>query len=328
MRPVSRPGPFGRAARIAGGALLVLATVVAPAASGSATMAAAPARLPDLIMRPPALPSDAASRVCGIGVSPAAIIGAPIEACAPETAGDRWLRFGSIIGNRGRGPLRLVLTRPSDAVETMSAVQRVKTGRGWASVPSDAVARWAKLQDGHDHWHVDAMEAYRLFPAAAPGSVGVGVKRGFCFADGMMLPGRHAGRPPYPGVYGFYSCQGYTLVESEAYALTRMVVGLSPGWADLYPWDFAGQRIDLAGVPDGEYLVCLTADPLDVITEADETNNESWARIAIATVEGPPYAVQVTELAAGRGACAARLPYEIPAAASAPAVARRLAAGR
>ena len=283
-------------------------------------------RLPDLVIQPPIWPG-AASRVCGVGVAGAAlIIGAPIESCVAESPDDRWLRFGSALGNAGAGPLRLVLRRPDTAQATMGATQRVRTRRGWRNVASDATARWAEDQDGHRHWHVDAVETYRLFPLAAPGSVGIGVKRGYCFFDGRRLDGHFPRAPGYPGVYGFYSCQGYRIDSDEAQALTRIVVGLSVGWSDEYPWNYAGQRIDLSAVADGDYLLCLTADPLGQIAETDETDNEAWSRISIATTTGPPYEVNVTELGSGRGACADQLPYPIPASASARAAALTMVA--
>ncbi len=48
-----------------------------------------------------------------------------------------------------------------------------------------------------------------------------------------------------------------------------------PGWADIYPWDFSGQYIDVTGVPAGEYLLCVTADPAKRFRQVSTSNDEA-----------------------------------------------------
>ncbi len=84
-------------------------------------------------------------------------------------------------------------------------------------------------------------------------------KYGFCFFDttrwraGSSPTGHYVSRPTgtNPGC------------GDSASRTTR--VGLSPGWADIYPWDFSGQYIDVTGVPAGEYLLCVTGRPGEAI---------------------------------------------------------------
>jgi hypothetical protein len=62
-------------------------------------------------------------------------------------------------------------------------------------------------------------------------------------------------------------------------------MGLSVGWGDRYPYNIAFQYIDISGLPNGEYLVTVTADPPAAgggrFIEANEDNNSSWALILI-----------------------------------------------
>jgi len=303
--------------------LVLLAASLAPLPA-----AAAPVEdeLPDLAMKPPVwVFQDTKWGGGGLVVQTPPVCGTPAdgfdvvkveEDCPAEAPGDRWLRFGTLLMNLGTGPLRLVGSRePGDPV--MVAKQRIRRSNGrWRTVESGATIRWAAEQDGHDHWHTDAMESYRLFPIAGPGEALLGRKAGFCFFDGVEV------RPPRrreAAHYSFFSCAANTFRVEDAMAATSITVGMSPGWGDLYPWDYAGQRIDISDagqVRDGEYLVCVTADPLDTVRESREDNNDAWSRIMIET-DPDPYTTTVTVLASGRTPCQDQLDYAIPSAAAA-----------
>ena len=55
--------------------------------------------------------------------------------------------------------------------------------------------------------------------------------------------------------------------------------GISVGWSDRYPWDFAWQWIDITNLPAGEYLLKVSADPNGNFEEEREKNNCNWTRI-------------------------------------------------
>ena len=57
--------------------------------------------------------------------------------------------------------------------------------------------------------------------------------------------------------------------------------GLSVGWSDTYPTTLPDQGIDITGLPDGTYLVKVTADWQQLWEETDETNNAASATIRI-----------------------------------------------
>jgi hypothetical protein len=292
------------AARRALAALLAAIVSVLTAAGGA--VAGAPRDLPpDLRM---ALPDSIT--VCG-APPPSSWYQ---ETCPPESAGDRVLRFDSILMNVGRGTFRVIGRRTSTAEEHFHMVQRIRRTDGtWRKVPSDAVAAWALEEDGHPHWHTQAVERYRLFRLPEPFANGakVGVKRGYCFFDGQRL------RPDLPGasqsvVYPFGSCYGTENNGVAAEDELFLRVGLSIGWGDEYPWNYAGQWIRIDQVPDGEYLLCLTADPNGHFVERNDQNNESWARIRLTTRTSGDYRVDVDVLDRAKGRCQAQVPYEIP----------------
>jgi hypothetical protein len=221
-------------------------------------------------------------------------------------SGHRLLRFMTIIANAGHGPLDIVGQRPCSSVSacpTMTTVQRIRLADGsWASRPSTAKQKY-EVGDHHHHWHVIGMERMELFsldaPPGPPGApLAAGAKFGYCFFDErpwrLGLPGA-PGRPRYveEPVRGDPGCATPSSLRTH--------VGLSVGWADAYPWNFAGQWIDTTGLPDGAYLVCSTVDPEDRFTEERENNNQAWTRIQIT-------GMRLRVVDDGRGACARQLP--------------------
>ena len=58
-------------------------------------------------------------------------------------------------------------------------------------------------------------------------------------------------------------------------------MGLSPGWADPYPWILPDQRLLLTGLDDGVYRLWAAADPGSWFREANETNNATWVDLRL-----------------------------------------------
>lgn len=256
--------------------------------------------LPDLRMLPPA-----SFAVCGAPTGGTF----QTENCPGAGPEDRWLRFDSVLYNAGRATFRVVASRPSTVQAHMHATQWIRqSDKSWRKQPTDATLAWALEEDGHPHWHTQGMERYRLFrlPSPFPGGAKVGVKRGYCFFDGLLVRPNLTWTRRSP-MYSFFDCG----VPGQSQNALKLRVGLSVGWGDEYPWDYAGQRIDISGVEQGEYLLCLTADPAGEFTEISDANNESWARIRLATQTSPSYEVDVDVLARGRGPCQDRVPYGI-----------------
>lgn len=187
--------------------------------------------------------------------------------------GRRLLRFTTIIVNEGRGPMDVVGSRTCRAIRrcpTMRVRQRIRRTDGtWQVRPTDARMQY-EVGDGHRHWHLVDFEEYRLFRLGVPDpKPRVGAKFGFCFFDVSRI--RPFGGPS----------RRYLERDCGSPSSLRVHVGLSGGWSDVYPWDFAGQYVDVTGVPRGEYLLCVTADPRKSLRQVTTRNDQAWVRVRI-----------------------------------------------
>lgn len=131
---------------------------------------------------------------------------------------------------------------------------------------------------GHNHWHVRLGATYQLRTPAGK-LLRQYEKVGYCFFDQVPLEPRLPDAPKAP-VYPSSTCSGESRLELD--------MGLSPGWNDPYQWTLPDQRLDITGLPDGEYRLWAKADPGNWFRESDETNNVSWADIRLTTSASPP----------------------------------------
>ncbi|GGG56732.1 hypothetical protein GCM10011374_19500 [Kocuria dechangensis] len=228
----------------------------APAAaetSGSATATpAAPGdRLPDLVML-------------------------PVRSFYVAYEGDkRVLRFGTDVANRGEGPLDLTGVRDSPREADLQVTQNIlQTGGGWRSAETDAVMRFEAV-DGHDHFHVQDFERYRLRPEEGTEWRG-SHKEGFCLRDDGNLG----------GTTSRYDDDDFYCGADEEQELTELRMGLSEGWVDVYDWYYPGQYIDLEGLElPGNFCVEAEADPDGLLVEKTRENNTTSALVRITETE-------------------------------------------
>ena len=180
--------------------------------------------------------------------------------------GDRWLRFDSIVVNVGAGRFDVYGTQTSGSGDR-PVVQRLQlAGGGWNERTTTAGMFYAG--DGHDHWHVRDLQEWTIaFRNDSATVLRRGSKAGFCFWDNYRYPGTATSL--YSGTTSCHEHSG------------RIPMGLTPGWGDEYPSTIAFQYIDITGLPNGDYVVTLTADHRGDFLEANETNNRSWAVIRI-----------------------------------------------
>ena len=184
--------------------------------------------------------------------------------------GRRLLRFTTIMVNRGPGAFELRGYRAKS--QNRMAIDQViyRDSGGWRRRSTGAIGRYAG--DGHDHWHVQRIMTYELYRVDNPATVRGGAKTGFCFLDTtpwrLGLP--YARQSPY---YQESWCGGRSTLTNR--------VGISVGWGDRYPWDFANQWIDITGLPAGRYVVRSTVDISDHYRETNNFDNCTWARIRI-----------------------------------------------
>jgi Lysyl oxidase len=261
-----------RAIALAAAVGLTLAAVLpaAPVAAGTA-----PYRFPDLRMP------------------------APREFYFQTYNGQRRLRFATYLLNLGQGPLRILGDRSSGETE-MAVRQRIyRTDGTYGTGLTPAVMRYAG--DGHDHWHVQRIATYELLKASGDGfrsvrrttGAVVGAKVGFCFFDtnawDTSLPGAPTSR-----VYVESTCG----VRSSLHAS----MGLSVGWSDKYPANFAYQWIDVTGLNPGRYRVCVTVDKFGWFRETNDANNEAYADISFYATGST-----INILGSGTGSCGLRV---------------------
>jgi hypothetical protein len=186
--------------------------------------------------------------------------------------GDQRLRFGATIVNIGDGPLLVRARRQWLGNEDWAVEQWVaERAGGYSSRLTGASLIYGG--DAHNHWHVKQVEVHQL--ETLEGEVlGRLVKQGFCFFDTdayrAALPGA-----PQDAHWGARGCAGSFD--------TRVRMGLSVGWGDKYPWHLLDERIDVTGLPDGQYRIRQIADPNDEFEETDETNNETWVVVEFST---------------------------------------------
>jgi hypothetical protein len=247
----------------------------ATASSPSATL------LPDLEAR--------AQRNVTFDVPPAIYFeaGVPTTSCFPSEIADEnaklCLRFDQVLANTGKGPLELRFelpaTGPTDA-QTGSIKQVIYRGDGSATTRRGGT--W-EFHGVHEHFHYTGFALSRLWTVdaggkrgAAPvrsrrhrlGSAGTiantGRKVSFCIVDIEIDKWAQKGDAPRT-----YSAPGCLMPTAEGY----LRQGLSAGWSDVYDWFLPDQYIDVAGLPDGVYLLETVADPDNTILEADESNN-------------------------------------------------------
>jgi len=209
---------------------------------------------------------------------------------ADEPGVTRCLRFDTSIANVGRGELRMrFLLSGLGSDQRMQQVIRRRPG-----LPLYRSAGEYVWHEAHGHVHYEGFASARLFRSDGE-PVARAMKAGFCLQDTTL--GRWPKRGNGPTTFVFPDCNEVRERDSRG---EWGVMGISRGWIDTYTWDLPGQYVPLDGVPDGEYALIVKADAASAVLETRETDNASWARIAL--VDG---AVEV--LASGRGGLRAAL---------------------
>jgi hypothetical protein len=136
----------------------------------------------------------------------------------------------------------------------------------------DRTAGLFTFHPSHNHVHMDSWAQYRLRAVTEGNGVGdvvaEGEKTSFCLLDSVIYDAK---LPNAAEEAVFTSCE-------------FGVQGISVGWQDVYNRFLPDQWIDVTDVPNGQYWLESTVDPLDNILEKDETNNV--ARILVTVDKG------------------------------------------
>jgi len=223
------------------------------------TMAIGATQLPDLVSAPPALSSDYPK---GVQVYP---------------DGRLLLRFDGYITNSPGAPgaLEIRASNP-DASLVMQTVGQwtgmTSPGVGGSQVDSSGlptpVVKFESADD-HDHYHLKNAAEYTLWNQDKTAQVAIAQKTeaGFCLEDSSYAGG--AGPATYTtGAAGNAFCW-----QHDPNHAGTLVMGISPGWKDVYGAYLTYQWIDVSNVQPGQYNLAARVDPLNVIRESDEGDN-------------------------------------------------------
>lgn len=251
-------------------AALAVAAVIAGAASGATAVAAAPPAatapadvLPNLVQLPP---SD-------------------VQVVETRRGGTtRWdLRFTSIAGNSGSGPLHVRSTRAT-ATGRWTTVQLVSRTRGPVRAVPLAVTVAFETSDGHNHFHIARFQRYELRDAAG-GVIARDTKAGYCLGDRAPL-GTAAAPIRFIGTCGRGQPRLLTLVQ-----------GISAGWADPYESVLPGQSFDVTDLPAGRYVLVNRVNDLGRYRETSLADNAASVALELTRPGGPDAAPVVAVLA-------------------------------
>lgn len=163
------------------------------------------------------------------------------------------LRFASLTANIGDGVLD-VIAEPGSGDRQ----------RSWQRLWGSDLSYWDRLSgefvfhEGHAHIHFDSFERYQLLDADGT-VVAESEKVSFCLRDSERIVG--------PGM----ATVGVFTTDISSCGTEQQ--SINPGWGDHYNQFLDDQWIDITGITAGTYTVKIIVDPLDLILEADETNN-------------------------------------------------------
>lgn len=201
----------------------------------------------------------------------------PAELTVTSARGHYRLGFSASVDNLGAGPLVVVASRVA-AASTMTADQLVRTQAGTRRYSAVGSLLYVP-RGGHSHWHVTGILRFELRQAAAPDAVVVSTKQGLCLGDRYSIAGDMPGKPAKPVFTG--NC------GERAPSLLRLTQGISVGHGDYYRPSLEGQSVDVAGLPEGDYVLVQRVNAARRLRESDYANNASSILIRLTWPEGP-----------------------------------------
>jgi hypothetical protein len=131
----------------------------------------------------------------------------------------------------------------------------------------------------HFHFHDDGILSMKLFRVFRPGvmeQAGVGTKSGFCPANQLLGIWRSFDNQPPDGAIGSGDVGTGNCQDPQ-----NGVLGLSPGWGDVYRWQRPGMYVDFGNNPDGLYVVQITIDAGHEVLESSYADNTAYALVKV-----------------------------------------------
>ena len=178
------------------------------------------------------------------------------------------------IVNVGDGPLEIRARRGSAKAERMTTRQVLRPlGPNTTPrvLPPTGHVDFFDTRTRGRYWKYDRAASFTLRPLAANGALGpirrTGDKVDYCFRDL-----RRVTRLDNGGGYAFSPATRQFGACSTSEGARGLTLGTSVGWADIYPWSYPQNAIDVTGLR-GCFLYTLKADPRDELEELREDNN-------------------------------------------------------
>ncbi|HVE64203.1 MAG TPA: lysyl oxidase family protein [Mycobacteriales bacterium] len=213
----------------------------------------------------------------GLGVVPTA------PGCNPDDAaeygGRRCLRFSLGPANTGPGPFQLRFAQLEGLVTSGQVYQRVYDSAGAFTERKAGMFEYHKT---HQHYHHSGFGSLELLSVDTTRrtmtKVGEGPKQGFCTADVVLFDWHRFDQDRQDSTESRCVSE---MTPTGTFGPTGTVMGVSPGWADIYLWYQDGNYVDFAANRDGRYVVRSTADALGHVLESNENDNTSYAYVQI-----------------------------------------------
>jgi hypothetical protein len=184
----------------------------------------------------------------------------------PST-GVRELRFSNSVANTGHGPLEL-FGQYDEVKDTIVVTQHIYSDDETIIEPLDGSFYFS---GEHMHWHWEDFAAYEIWAIETGGDLSRLVlakdKVGFCLFDTQRVS----------SAWVEENVEGELVIAPRVFYSTCWLgrQGISVGWMDIYRNSLPGQAIDISDLKDGVYALRSVADPLDVIHELNNENNDT-----------------------------------------------------
>jgi Lysyl oxidase len=182
------------------------------------------------------------------------------KAVAPRSifVDGRRLRFDTAIANLGPGYLQI--RNRMTGTNAGTAYQEVLDDAGQI-IFSKACSRFVYVPS-HGHNHVDDIARYELRQGALDGPlIRTASKVSFCVEDSFKYRS--------------------TNLASKYPDCTPQLMGVTPGYADLYSSNLPGQEFDIGDLPAGDYYMIVNVDPFHRFLDYSRTNNSAWTRVSL-----------------------------------------------
>jgi hypothetical protein len=188
--------------------------------------------------------------------------------------GGALLAATSALVNIGAGPLELQARREGAGKKmVVQQVLRAQPGAAPVVVPGAGELYFVHVRGKGSYWKYEDAARFELWSEDAAGRrvalVRTGPKVFYCLRDLRRV--RTFARAPRARV--FPAC-------SQTGARSQVTLGTSAGWADIYPWTYPRNWIDVTGL-QGCFAYVLVADPAKHLWESREDNNASAVSVRL-----------------------------------------------